>query len=137
MTKTYSELCTFPTLEERFEYLKLNGVPTEETFYGSRYLNQRFYRSSEWRRVRNLVIRRDNGCELGLAGYTIPGYITIHHLNPIIKDDLVHNVQKCLDPENLICVSLAMHEALHYAFKLDMADFETTDRSPNDTTLWR
>lgn len=137
MIRTYSELITFPTLEERFNYLKLNGIVSEETFFGSRYLNQRFYRSSEWKKIRNYIIRRDHGCELGLDGYTIPGIIIIHHINPIFKEDLINNLSKCLDPENLICVSNAMHEAIHYSSSIDLNIFDNVGRKPNDTTLWR
>ena len=87
--KTYSELITFPTFEERYEYLRLKGRVGEETFGFDRYLNQVFYKSKEWRSVRDYVIARDNGCDLGMAGYEIFGQILIHHMNPITKEDIL------------------------------------------------
>lgn len=137
MIKTYSELQRLNTLKDRFDYLKVNGIVCEETFYGSRFLNQRFYNTPEWKQIRNFVIRRDNGCEMGLDGYYIPGFIVIHHINPITKEDLLNDVQKCLDPEFLVCVSSAMHKAIHYSDDSIIELVKGVNRSPNDTTLWR
>ena len=102
--RTYSELIKLPTLAERFEYLKLGGVIGEDTFGFERYLNQNFYRSAVWKKIRNQVIIRDNGCELGLEDYPIAGRIIIHHMNPVDSDDIIHQRDILLNPEFLICV---------------------------------
>lgn len=112
--KTYSELITIPTFEERFEYLKLDGQVGVETFGFNRYLNQAFYKSDEWLSIRDYVITRDNGCDLGVEGYEIYGRILIHHINPITKDDIVHRSKSLLDPENLITTVKRTHDAIHY-----------------------
>lgn len=135
--KTYSELISLPTFEERFEYLRLGGRVGEDTFGFDRYLNQMFYqRSQEWKRIRDHVIVRDNGCDLGVLGHEIYGKILVHHINPLMVNDIIHSTDNLLDPEFLICTSLATHNAIHYGdiSKLAVAPIE---RSKNDTCPWR
>lgn len=135
MIKTYSELITFNTFEDRYNYLKLNGVVGEDIFGHNRLLNQKFYNSIEWRRFRDSIIIRDNGCDLGVPGYEIPGIIHIHHLNPITKEDLI-NRSKCLvDPENVICISPTTHRYLTYGS--DPPIYEIKERFKNDTCPWK
>lgn len=135
MIRTYTELLKIKTFDERFNYLKLNGQVCKETFGFDRYLNQVFYRSPQWRRLRNQIIIRDNGCDLGVEGYDIPDRIYIHHMNPLTKDDIIHSSDFLINPEYLICVSHMTHEAIHYGdSSLLPRDF--TERKPNDTTLW-
>lgn len=134
--KTYSELITLPTFEERFRYLRLRGAVGEDTFGFDRYLNQTFYRSAEWKRVRDLVIIRDNGCDLALEGHEIYGKILIHHMNPITVKDIRTASELLLNPDYLICVTHATHNAIHYGDEhlLVKAPIE---RTPNDTCPWR
>ena len=134
--RTYSELIQLPTFEERFEYLRLNGSVGKDTFGFDRYLNQQFYRSSEWRRVRDQVILRDCGCDLGIEGYEIPSRVLIHHMNPISIEDLQSMSDLLMNPEYLICVSHRTHNAIHYG---DESFIVTTpiERSQNDTCPWR
>ena len=134
--KTYSELIVIPTFEERFRYLKLNGIIGEETFGFDRYLNQLFYTSDEWRRIRRDVIIRDNGCDLGIRDREIGGLITVHHMNPITIDDIRNRSELLLNPEYLISVSDLTHKAIHYG---DERLLITTpvERRPNDTCPWR
>ena len=112
--KTYKELMRLSTFEERFEYLKLAGRVGIETFGYDRYLNQMFYGSDEWRSLRDEIIVRDNGCDLSVDGYTIHGKIYIHHMNPITKDDILQHSDSLVNPDYLICVSFATHNAIHY-----------------------
>lgn len=137
MIKTYSELITLPSFEERFEYLKLSGVVGKETFGFDRYLNQALYRWSEWKRVRDLVIVRDNGCDLGVASNEIFGKIIVHHMNPISKMDIIKHSDSLLNPENLITVSMLTHEAIHYSDSSLLKSREAVIRSPNDTCPWK
>ena len=134
--RTYSELILLPTFEERFEYLKLSGKVGEETFGFNRYLNQTFYKSKEWRRVRDYVIVRDNGCDLGIVGREIQGMVFIHHINPITIDDVKNNIEVCLDPEFLICTTDNTHKAIHYGDS-GLLVLAPTERKPNDTIPWR
>ena len=134
--RTYSELITLPTFLDRFEYLRLNGKVGEETFGYYRYLNQVFYRSSEWKKIRNLVIVRDNGCDLGLSGYDIHGKVYIHHMNPITVDDIRNRSEFLLNPDYLICVSHMTHEAITYGDK-SLLLLEPIERTKNDTCPWR
>lgn len=134
--KTYSELSKLNTFKERFDYLSLGGVVAKETFGYERYLNQRFYTSKEWQRVRNEIIVRDMGCDLGLDGYEINGRIIIHHMNPIMLYDIVHRNESILDPEYLVCVSHKTHNALHYGDDSNL-DFLVIERKPNDTCPWK
>jgi hypothetical protein len=134
--KTYSELITIPTFEERFQYLKMQGMVGEETFGYDRYLNQLFYTSPEWRRVRRDVIVRDNGCDLGIWDREIQGLITVHHINPITIDDIRNRSDFLLNPDYLICVSDLTHKAIHYGDdRLLIA--APVERRPNDTCPWR
>ena len=134
--KTYTELVTLPTFEERFDYLKLDGVVGEETFGFDRYLNQVFYKSKEWRSVRDYVISRDNGCDLGIEGREIYGRILIHHMNPISKEDILQRTDLLLNPEYLICTIKNTHDAIHYSDK-SLLITEPIVRTKNDTCPWR
>lgn len=134
--KTYSELITLPTFKERYKYLQLSGAVGEETFGFDRYVNQKFYRSQEWKRVRDFVIIRDNGCDLGVEGYDIHGKILIHHMNPIRIDDIRFLSEYLMNPEYLISTTLSTHNAIHYGDEsLLMA--EPIERTPNDTCPWK
>lgn len=136
MIRTYSELSKLSTFKERFDYLKLNGKVGEDTFGHSRFLNQDFYSSPEWRRTRRNIIIRDNGCDMGLEGYSIQGRIYVHHINPITVDDILERRPCLFDPENLICVSSMTHEAITYGIE-DMLPTDPVIRKPNDTCPWR
>lgn len=136
MIRTYSELSNLQTFKERFDYLKLNGKVGEDTFGHSRFLNQDFYSSPEWRRTRRNIIVRDNGCDMGLDGYSIQGRIYVHHINPITVDDILERRPCLFDPENLICVSSMTHEAITYGIE-DMLPTDPVIRRPNDTCPWR
>lgn len=125
-----------PTFLDRFEYLRLNGKVGEETFGYYRYLNQVFYRSAEWKKIRNLVIVRDNGCDLGLSGYDIHGKVYIHHMNPITVDDIRNRSEFLLNPDYLICVSHMTHEAITHGDK-SLLLLEPIERTKNDTCPWR
>lgn len=132
---SYSRLQRFRTFEDRFEYLALHGTVGEATFGWERYLNQDFYRSREWKMVRNHIIARDNGCDLGVPGYEIYDRIHIHHLNPMTPDGLVDFDPSNLDPENLITTSHRTHNAIHYG-DASLLPKQWVPRSPGDTTLW-
>lgn len=134
--KTYSELIAIPTFIGRFEYLKLNGVVGEETFGFDRYLNQVFYQSPEWKHIRDKVIVRDCGCDLGVEGYEIYGRVYIHHMNPILRGDIENRSEFLLDPEFLICTTHNTHNAIHYGDEklLIQAPIE---RFKNDTCPWK
>ena len=134
--KSYSELIRLHSFEDRFRYLQLNGVVADETFGFDRYLNQRFYRSPEWKRVRQQVIVRDQGNDMGCPGYPIRGDIIVHHINPVSVDDLDNNIDLLLNPENLICVSLQTHNAIHYGDDAIVKEKVVIDRRPGDTKLW-
>lgn len=134
--RTYSELIQLPTFEERFRYLKLDGLVGKDTFGFDRYLNQEFYRSKEWKEVRDFVIVRDNGCDLGMDGYEIVGRIYIHHMNPITVNDIVHSSDFLLNPNYLICVSHNTHNAVHYGDE-DLLVTAPVERRKNDTCPWR
>lgn len=135
--RTYSELIEIPTFEERYKYLKLSGVIGEETFGFDRYLNQVFYHSSEWKKIRNEVILRDNGCDLAFEGYDIFGKVLIHHMNPITLKDIAQRNLDILNPEYLICVSLDTHNAIHYGDDSKIITVVPTIRTANDTCPWR
>lgn len=134
--RTYSELITLPTFEERFEYLRLDGLVGAETFGFDRYLNQIFYRSQRWKQVRDFVIIRDNGCDLGVEGYEIPGRIIIHHMNPITIEDLEKDSEFLLDPEYLISTVHNTHNAIHYGDESLLPQAPIV-RARNDTCPWR
>ena len=135
--RTYSELITLPTFEERYEYLRLDGAVCEETFGFDRYLNQEFYqRSNEWKRVRDLVIIRDQGCDLGVEGREIRGKILVHHMNPITKEDILKRSEFLLNPEYLICTLKSTHDAIHYGDENLLMKGPVVRRA-NDTCPWR
>ena len=135
--RTYSELITLPTFEERFRYLQLNGRVDEDTFGFDRYLNQEFYqRSQEWKRVRDFVIIRDNGCDLAIDDREIMGKILVHHMNPITKEDILQRSEFLLNPEYLICTMKSTHDAIHYGDE-SLLIKDHVERRPNDTCLWR
>ena len=134
--RTYSELVLLPTFEERYEYLRLDGRVGEETFGFDRWLNQTFYKSEEWLSMRDKIIVRDNGCDLGIPGRDIYSRILIHHMNPITKEDILRRSDILLNPEYLICVTPNTHRAIHYGnSNLLMKDPIT--RRPNDTCPWK
>lgn len=134
--RAYSELIRIPTFAERFEYLRLDGQVGSETFGFDRYLNQRFYHSSEWRSVRDYIIARDLGCDLAMDGYEIYGRIYIHHMNPITQLDIVHSNADMLNPEYLICTTHNTHNAIHYGDMSSLA-IGPIERRPNDTCPWK
>lgn len=134
--KTYRRLLTFDSFEDRFEYLKLSGTVGAETFGSSRYLNQDFYTSKEWERIRNEVIVRDEGCDLGIPGRLIRGRIIVHHINPISEDELVHGSDSLLNLDNLVCTSFITHQAIHYGDK-NLLYPDPIERHPNDTCPWK
>lgn len=136
MIRTHSELVTLPTFQERYRYLRLNGAVGQETFGFDRYLNQIFYRSDEWRAIRDDVIIRDNGCDLGIEGREIYGRILIHHMNPITKEDILAHSDFLLNPEYLICTAKQTHDAIHYGDDTLLTQ-EPVMRSKNDTCPWR
>lgn len=134
--KTYSELIQLPTFEERYNYLRLQGRVGEDTFGFDRYLNQNFYRSLEWKRIRDEVIIRDNGCDLGIEDRLIHGKIIIHHMNPITDRDIVDATDFLLNPEFLICVTHKTHNAIHYGDENQLT-LGPVIRTPNDTCPWK
>ena len=136
MIRTYSELITLPTFEERFEYLRLGGKVGAETFGFDRYLNQIFYKSDKWLSVRDKVIIRDNGCDLGIEGREIYGRILVHHMNPITMDDIVNHSSWILDPEYLITTVKNTHDAIHYSDE-NLLIKDPIERRKNDTCPWR
>jgi len=134
--KTYSELCQLQTFEERYHYLKLSGIVGEETFGFDRYLNQVLYRSQRWKRIRDRIIVRDNGCDLGMPGWEIQGKIYVHHMNPLTIRDIQLETEYLLDPEYLISVSHNTHNAIHYG-DASLLMTGPIERSANDTCPWR
>lgn len=134
--RTYSELITLPTFEERFKYLQLNGSVGKDTFGFDRYINQNFYRSKEWKRVRDFVILRDNGCDLAADSYVIYGKIIIHHMNPITVKDIESVTDYLMNPEYLICTTHSTHNAIHYGDG-SLLMMLPTERRKNDTCPWR
>lgn len=134
--KTYSELITFTTFEERYRYLKLNGRVGEDTFGFDRYINQVFYKSQEWRSIRNHVILRDNGCDLGIDDREIYGKVLIHHMNPISLKDIETRGDFLLNPEYLISTTLSTHNAIHYGDE-SLLIGAPIERHKNDTCPWR
>lgn len=134
--RTYSELITLPTFEERFEYLKLGGTVGKETFGFDRYLNQTFYKTQDWLRTRDQIIIRDNGCDLAVEGREIYGRILIHHINPITMEDIVNRSSWLFDPENLICTVKNTHDAIHFSDDSLLVKGPIA-RSKNDMCPWR
>ena len=136
VVKTYSELVKLKTFEERFNYLVEDGIVGEATFGGNRFINQDFYRSKEWKSIRDLVIIRDNGMDLGIDGRPIFGKVFVHHMVPLRKEDFLYQTPFLIDPEYMITVSHQTHNALHYG-SLDSVPKDYIPRQPNDTCPWR
>ena len=134
--RTYSELIALPTFEDRYRYLQLNGAVGKDTFGFDRYINQQFYRSKEWQRIRDEVIIRDNACDLGMEGYEIHGRIYVHHMNPIMVRDIQSNSDYLMNPEFLICTTHRTHNAIHYGDENLLAR-APIERTKNDTCPWR
>ena len=134
--KSYQELIRFKTFEERLNYLRVGGIVGIDTFGYDRYLNQSFYHSPEWIRIRRQVILRDNGCDLGVSGYDIIERPIIHHINPITKDDVISRSPIIFDLNNLITTTHNTHNAIHY-LGMELKSKEPVIRSPNDTCPWR
>lgn len=133
--RTYSDLRRLETFEERFDYLNLGGLVGEATFGFDRWINQEFYRSIEWKNIRDHVIVRDEGCDLGIRGLEIHGGILIHHINPMSSEDIVHGETWILDPEYLITTTQDTHNAIHYGNKSSLK-LPFVERTPGDTRLW-
>lgn len=137
MNRCYRDLRRLNTFRERYDYLRLAGKVGESTFGFERYLNQIFYKTPEWRHARDLVITRDNGCDLGLPGYEIVGRSPIiHHMNTITQQDIIDRNPDIWNPEYLICVSLDTHNAIHFGDERLLPE-EYVPRRPNDTCPWR
>lgn len=136
-TRCYKELSRLKTFKERYAYLKLTGKVGQSTFGSRRYLNQIFYHSPEWIKVRDWVIIRDNACDLGLEGYDLSNLapIYIHHMNPVTIDQIINRDPWILDPEYLICCSFDTHNAIHYGDEA-LLPKKLAERKPGDTTLW-
>ena len=135
--KTYSEMLQYVTYEDRLRYLSLDGVPCNETFGPDRWINQKFYMSSEWKRLRNHIIARDYGCDLAIKDLYISGSIYIHHMNPISVDDIVNRTNLLLDPEFLICVTYNTHQMIHYGRAYLNSTRVIIERSKNDLYPWK
>lgn len=134
--KTYSEMILLPTYNERFRYLKLDGKVGADTFGLDRYLNQVFYRSAEWKRIRDMVIVRDNGCDLGIPELPIYGKVIIHHMNPLSVDDILKDdPEYVMNPEYLVCASHSTHNAIHYGDDSQLQEY--IPRRANDTAPWK
>ena len=134
--RTYSELITLPTFEGRFKYLQLNGQVGESTFGFDRYMNQVFYRSQKWKSIRDFVIIRDCGCDLGVEGHDIHGKIIIHHMNPLSMRDIETESDFLLNPDFLICTTHNTHNAIHYGDE-NLLVTAPVERTKNDTCPWR
>lgn len=135
MIRTYSELIKLNTFEERYKYLALGGRVGDMTFGYDRWINQKFYTSTQWRRLRSYIIVRDNNCDLGVEGFDIPERLYIHHLNPMTVDDIREGDESILDPEFLITTTLLTHNAIHYG-DTRVAVRSVVERKPGDTKLW-
>lgn len=136
MIRTYKELIRIPTFEERFKYLQLAGRVGRKTFGHERYLNQVFYHSDEWKQIRNEIIARDEGCDLGIPGLEIHDRIYIHHMNPIELEDFLEGTSSALDPNNLICCTYNTHLAIHYGDE-KMLTSKPIERRKYDTCPWK
>lgn len=133
--RTYSELMKLKTFEERYDYLRLSGKVGESSFGYDRYINQLFYKSPEWRRVRDLIIIRDNGCDLGIIDRPIMSKIIVHHMNPVSLEELQESSKKVFNPEFLVCTCHATHNAIHYS-NPNLLSKLSEERRPGDTLLW-
>lgn len=136
LVKSYRNLILLPSFDDRYEYLKLQGVVGESTFGFDRYMNQHFYTSREWRQFRNKIIARDDGCDMGLEDYPIAGRVIIHHINPLTVEDFENLTDALFDPDNVICVSENTHQAIHYG-DISLLPAPPIVRAPNDTCPWR
>lgn len=136
MTRSYHELKKLKTFEERYQYLKLSGVVGKSTFGFDRYMNQALYTSKEWRKARDKVIIRDNGCDLGIEGYEISGPITVHHMNPVTIEQLENGDPIIFDPDYLISASTNTDRAIHFADE-SILPKPLIERRPNDTCPWK
>lgn len=136
MNRSYLELIELKTFEDRFEYLKLNGIVGVETFGSSRLRNQALYQSYEWKKIRDMIILRDNGCDLGIEGRDIFQHAYIHHINPITKKQILDRDPILFDPDNLITVSYQTHQAIHYGDKSILL-LDPVERFANDVAPWR
>lgn len=135
MLRSYRELRRISDFRDRFKYLALHGEVGRETFGFDRYLNQQFYKSSEWLKARNDIIVRDNGCDLGIESYPIVGKILVHHINPLTPDDIIHGTDYLLDPDNLICCTIRTHNAIHFGDE-NLLPKPFVERRRGDTKLW-
>ena len=136
MIKSYLEMSKFLSFEERLDYLMLDGKVGEDTFGFDRYLNQALYKSKEWKGLREKIIIRDNGCDLGVEGYEINDRILIHHINPISQEDILQRASCVFDPNNLISVTKRTHDAIHYSSALIVTN-KPKSRTYNDTCPWK
>lgn len=137
MIRTYSELIKIPTFKERFDYCSLNGVVGEDTLGSFRFLCQEFYHSYLYRKFRDEIIDRDRACELAMPDHLITGNIYLHHLNPLTREQLENFDIALMDPENVVCVSFKMHNAIHYGDYNQVKPPEFIERKPNDTCPWK
>lgn len=136
MTRCYTDLIQLPTFKERYEYLRLAGIVGRDTFGFDRYLNQKFYHSAEWKKIRRDVIIRDEGRDLAMEGYELQDNIFIHHMNPMVPEDLVNVPEWILNPEYLVCVSKRTHDAIHFGDASTLPQLPM-ERTPNDTCPWK
>lgn len=135
MIRRYSELRRLETFEARFRYLRLQGSVGRESFGFDRHVNQAFYRSREWKQIRDHVIARDNGCDLGVPGYEIHTDLLVHHMNPMQVEDIVHGHPSILDPQFLITTTHQTHNAIHYGDENHIPR-QLVERQAGDTQLW-
>jgi hypothetical protein len=134
-SRSYSELIQFESFEDRFEYLSLRSEVGCETFGFNRWINQRFYTSREWRQLRQKAILRDQACDLGVVGHDIHSKLIVHHMNPLVEEDIIHGTRYALDLEFLICTTHDTHNAIHFGDASLLAK-PYTPRTPGDTKLW-
>lgn len=134
-SRSYNQMMQHESFQDRYEYLKLVGEVGADTFGSDRHLNQKFYRSTEWRRLRDFIIVRDEAFDLAHPDRVISGPILVHHINPISPDDILHSSELLFDPDNLVCVSRDTHNAIHYG-DYSLVDRDYVERTPGDTKLW-
>lgn len=134
--KSWDELRKIPTFEGRIEYLRTYSTVGEQTFGYDRWINQRFYRSEEYKRLRRKIVAKQNGWDLGVEGYPLPEIFILHHMNPITVEDIINGSEFAWDPKYLVCVSPATHRAIHYQESKNRLPL-IAQRSPNDTSPWR
>lgn len=134
--RTYQELISLPTFLDRYDYLRIGGHVGEATFGFDRWLNQKLYRSHEWKRVRREVILRDDACDLAYPGFELYDHVLVHHMNPITVEDIIHRLDFVLNPDYLVTVSYETHRAIHYGDE-GLLPLEPIERRPNDTCPWR